>query len=419
MAVALDQRPCSDPHRARAGDPAQVVAPQVHEHHVLGTLLRVGQQLGLEGSILRLVPAPRAGPSDRPHDGAGAFPAHQNLGARSRDLDPGRRAWALGEREIGEIGARIQRPKLAIDLEGRSLRRTLEGPREDHLDALPCQDTLAGLGDGRGQGPRVEPADETGRLRIRHTGRSEGQEWRGHPPARKARLERVQSLGRPPLARRTLSRTQEPVDPQTHHVAQVVEGNAHPGQEKRAEGQLRVQGARALSDGFEGPRQIPAQHPHRRRLDGQGRPRQRRGQRRLETDEGCPLAPLASALGPAEGQAVPVQTEREDRIGQHQRVASPAFPSFHRLQERSGLPRRHQRSQDRDRRVVVGQALPVGALKAHALTSRHGPRRPHRQYTPVMRTKGPRPSESKRASSSSETRVRLQPAPSRRCAPSR
>ena len=46
VAVALERHQLVDVHRAELGDPADVVAGEVDEHHVLGPLLRVLGQLG-------------------------------------------------------------------------------------------------------------------------------------------------------------------------------------------------------------------------------------------------------------------------------------------------------------------------------------------------------------------------------------
>jgi hypothetical protein len=63
VAVTLDLAVGIDVHRARARDAAQVVAREVHEHHVLGVFFRVGEQLVLERDVVlgRLAARPRAG----------------------------------------------------------------------------------------------------------------------------------------------------------------------------------------------------------------------------------------------------------------------------------------------------------------------------------------------------------------------
>ena len=59
---------------------AHVVAPQVHEHDVLGALLGAGAQLGLELAVLVRTAAARAGAGDRPHLDHAVGAAHQRLG---------------------------------------------------------------------------------------------------------------------------------------------------------------------------------------------------------------------------------------------------------------------------------------------------------------------------------------------------
>ena len=48
--IALDEHQPLRLHRAVFADAAQVVAPQIDQHHVLGALLGIGQQLRLRAS---------------------------------------------------------------------------------------------------------------------------------------------------------------------------------------------------------------------------------------------------------------------------------------------------------------------------------------------------------------------------------
>ena len=73
VAVAADLHELDHLDGARLADPAEVVAAEVDEHHVLGALLGVGEQLGLQGGVLRRVAAARLGAGDRVGDG-GAVP---------------------------------------------------------------------------------------------------------------------------------------------------------------------------------------------------------------------------------------------------------------------------------------------------------------------------------------------------------
>ena len=56
--VPLDLHHVGELDGVVVGDPADVVAAQVHEHDVLGPLLGIGQQLGGQGTVLGLVAAP-------------------------------------------------------------------------------------------------------------------------------------------------------------------------------------------------------------------------------------------------------------------------------------------------------------------------------------------------------------------------
>ena len=69
VAVALDRHHVGERDRPDRGDAADVVAPEVDEHHVLGPLLRIGQELlGKRAILLRRGAAPpRAGEGPHRH----------------------------------------------------------------------------------------------------------------------------------------------------------------------------------------------------------------------------------------------------------------------------------------------------------------------------------------------------------------
>jgi hypothetical protein len=63
---ALDGEEVAHLHRPGRGDAAEVVPSEVDEHHVLGPLLLVGEELAREGEVLfRRRPAARPGERDR------------------------------------------------------------------------------------------------------------------------------------------------------------------------------------------------------------------------------------------------------------------------------------------------------------------------------------------------------------------
>ncbi len=94
MAVALEAHEGRHAHAARGGDPSHVVAAEVDEHHVLGSLLLAAPELLGETQILLVGRAagPRAG------DGMGldaiALDPHEHLGRGAHHA-----AAALAEEE--------------------------------------------------------------------------------------------------------------------------------------------------------------------------------------------------------------------------------------------------------------------------------------------------------------------------------
>ena len=148
VAVELDLHQLVDGHAAVLAHPTEVVAAEVDEHHVLGALLLVGEQLLRDPAILLGARAARAGARDRL--GADVAPAHrqQRLGARAGDLE-------VAEVQEVHVGARVDRPQAAVDRERLDRHRgrpalgghDLEGVAGvDVLDrsARPCPRTARG-----------------------------------------------------------------------------------------------------------------------------------------------------------------------------------------------------------------------------------------------------------------------------------
>ena len=102
--------------RVVVGDPADVVAAQVHEHDVLGPFLGVGQQFLGQGPVLGLVlaPPPRAGERadrDRP-----VLDPDQDLRRAADQAE-------VVERQVEQERAGVDDPEHAVDVErvGRGL----------------------------------------------------------------------------------------------------------------------------------------------------------------------------------------------------------------------------------------------------------------------------------------------------------
>ena len=107
--VFLDGHLLGDLDGTGAGQATDVVAGQVDEHQVLGTLLRVGQQFLGRTGIIGLGQAPLAGAGDGPQNDTRLGPlllTHQDLGRGARHVE-------VPEVVVVHVGGRVdgaQRP---------------------------------------------------------------------------------------------------------------------------------------------------------------------------------------------------------------------------------------------------------------------------------------------------------------------
>ena len=110
VAVGLDLHQLVDRHAAVLADAAEVVAAEVDEHHVLGALLLVGQQLGaIRRSSSGVAPRGRVPAIGLVADVA-AGDRQQRLGARAGDLE-------VAEVQEVHVRARVDRAQAAVDRE--------------------------------------------------------------------------------------------------------------------------------------------------------------------------------------------------------------------------------------------------------------------------------------------------------------
>ena len=70
------------PDRAHA---AEIVTKHIHDHHVLGAVLRAGEELGTEALIFGGIRMPRPRSLDRPRFDAAPTPHEEALGTRRGD----------------------------------------------------------------------------------------------------------------------------------------------------------------------------------------------------------------------------------------------------------------------------------------------------------------------------------------------
>ena len=137
LAVALDEELVGHLDGADLGDAADIVAAEVEQHQVLGALLRIGQQLGLERLVLvrRRAARPRAG--DRADGDRAVAHPHQDLRARADDREAA---------EIEEIQERrgIDPAQRAVERERRQRERRLEALRQHDLEDVAGGDVFLG-----------------------------------------------------------------------------------------------------------------------------------------------------------------------------------------------------------------------------------------------------------------------------------
>ena len=113
MRVALDLHHLGRSDRARLAHPADVVPPEVEEHHVLGSLLLVGSKLRLERRVLLAGRAAAAGPGDRVRRDDALLDADEHLRRGADDV-------AVAEVEVVHVGRGVHGPERAVDAEGRA-----------------------------------------------------------------------------------------------------------------------------------------------------------------------------------------------------------------------------------------------------------------------------------------------------------
>ena len=87
MAVALDGETVGHCHRAGGGDPSDVVATEVEQHHMFGAFLLVGEEIGGQRLVLGLGLAAPTGARDGPDRHLAVTHAHQDFRARTNDLE--------------------------------------------------------------------------------------------------------------------------------------------------------------------------------------------------------------------------------------------------------------------------------------------------------------------------------------------
>ena len=124
MAVALHRKGLGDLDAAHLGNAANVVARQINQHHMLGALLGVLDQLLLNGFVPLWRGATRAGAGQRPD---GDLPPHFGFGRIAAGIDLLQAHQDFGRRPhhmkvthvvVIHVGAGVQRAQGSVQRQG-------------------------------------------------------------------------------------------------------------------------------------------------------------------------------------------------------------------------------------------------------------------------------------------------------------
>ena len=344
MRVAFDGHQVGDLYGPHLGHPAQVVAPQVHQHHVLGPLFLAGAQLGLHPLVVLGVASAAASAGDGTVAQLAPCDGHQDFGR-------GAQHGELGQPQEVHVGRRIDRAQHAIDIEWVRRHRRLEALRHLHLVDVSRQDVrlgplyrgkelLAGSMPDRIQGPAWWRRPQ--RTELHRLG--------------EARLQGVQPLGSGPVG--GLERTGTHVGDQLQAMLHVVETDQRVADQEHPVGypqgvRVRKRDALQVAGGFvtEVANRAAAEA-------GQavGRLGPKTGQVSLQRIQG--IAPRQNLGARFVGEPRGAIPDRDDghRVRRHEGVAAQPLPSLHALQQ-IGRSVRGQRRKRGHRGQGVGQRL--------------------------------------------------------------
>ena len=358
MAVAFDEEAGGDLDLAGLGDAADIVAPQIDQHQMLGPLLGVAHQFFGKRLVFlrRLAARPCAGDGADGHD-AVAQP-HQDFRARSHN-------GKTGKGEVVQERRRVQPAQRAIEGERRQGEGTAEALARHHLEHVAGADVLLGaLDDGEILVMRRVGFDgaEGGKI-FRHRRRSRGR-------ALQIVDRIVQPLGGAGIRRPCIDAV---LRPHRRHDQDLVAHRVEDRDDRRPQ-QDRVGQAerigRNIGQLFDEPHHVVAEiaeQPGRHRRQA-GRQRhaafadqcpQRRDRRRAVGCEGVGVRPrVAVDLGFAV-QAAPDQIglEPDDRI------ASARLAALDALEQERVVTALAEFEERRDRRLQIGDALGIEDLR--------------------------------------------------------
>ena len=119
VGIALQRHHLVDFDAARFADPAEVVAFEIDQHHVLGTLLRIRKQLDRKPVVVVAIRRPGPGSGDRPRGRDTVTDLEQPFGRRGDDRAVPPAGQSGKRRRIGAAQRGIQLHRVALVREAR------------------------------------------------------------------------------------------------------------------------------------------------------------------------------------------------------------------------------------------------------------------------------------------------------------
>ena len=290
VAVVLDRHEVLDLDAAVLAHAAEVVAAEVDEHHVLGALLRVGEQLLGDPPVVLGVRPARARAGDRAGRDVAAGDGDQRLGARAGDLE-------VAEVEEVHVRARVDGAQAAVDRERLDRDRRRPALRGHDLVGVAGVDVLDDPRDHRLELLAGHVRLERGRLPVAPPG---GRAGRGTGPASRQRTSAIVSSARRVGGLEVLVGVD--VGEHRDRVLEVVEHDERVGEHQREVGQAERIGVR-LAERLDRAHEVVGEEPDRaagerrqvRRAAPRGsararRPRARTGRRDPRATSAAPCA---------------------------------------------------------------------------------------------------------------------------------
>ena len=362
MRVVLDLHEPVDADRAVLAHAPEVVPPQVDEHHVLGALLLVGEQLLGDLLVLGRPGAAGPGPGNRPGRRAAPADREQRLGARPDDLE-------LDEIEEVHVRARVDHAQAAIDR--KRVGRGLRGPalRGNDLEGVPGMDVLD------------DPADDPLELLAGHVGLEGGRRQDaalllGDRPGQGTLHPGDALRGRIPGIADVGAFLDEEVHDHAERVLEVVEDDEQVAEHQRHVGETDHVGI-WLPEGLDRPDEVVSEVAHEPAREGR------------QSVDGRLLPAPGQLLGEAVGVAAIPERPAQDLPGRKpdEAVAAKALALLGGLEQERRLTggQRTELEEGRDRRLaVVDDLQPQGYQRVlPGQADRLVTRRPYRPWSPV------------------------------------